>query len=142
MIEGEDGGGVGWCGEDAGGVVAGVVAELLAKGGVYDEELEFGGEISGIEGSGEEAGKAVEDFFAGAVNIEGDSWAAGEGGFAAEAGEMGLCEGGNENVALGDEDVNVGAFAGEGDVVVEVVCSDDVMKESDVGLAAEEASEA
>jgi len=123
-------------------VEAGVVAELLAKGWVYDEELEFGGEIGGIERSGEEAGDAVEDFLAGAVNVEGDGGAACEGSFTAQAGEMGLCEGGDEDVALGDEDVNVGALAREGDMVVEMMRGDDVMEESDVGLAAEGAGEA
>lgn len=123
-------------------MLLGGVADLIAEGGIDEEALEFVCEISGIERFGEEAGDTIEDFFAGTVNVEGDGWAAGEGGFAAQAREMRLGEGDDKDVALRDQVVYVGAFAGEGDMVMEIMSGDDVAKLRDVGLAAKEASEA
>lgn len=125
-----------------GGVALGGLAELGAEGGVDEEAFEFFGEISGIERFGEKAGDAIQDFFAGTVNVECDGWAAGEGSFAAQAREMRLGEWDDKNITLRDKLIYVGAFAGEGDVMMKTVSGDDLAEQRDVGLAAEEAREA
>lgn len=116
--------------------------KVFAESRVSDEAMQLVCKIVGIERSCKEASDVVDNFLAGTINSESDCGAAGESSFTAKAGEVWFGEGGDQDVTLRYELVNVRAFTDKSHAGTQFQSCDEITEGCDIGLTTKGACEA